>query len=77
MKLIETLTDEIKPVLAGHPASVQGAVLADLLAIWLAGHVIPSDDVETAKFREDLLQSHLAIVRKLIPVNAELIGTTP
>lgn len=28
----------IKPMLAGHGTEVQGAVLADLVSLWLAGH---------------------------------------
>lgn len=28
----------IKPMLAGHDVALQGAVLADLVSLWLAGH---------------------------------------
>lgn len=46
-------------VLAGHPPEVQGAVLADLLATWLAGHNPP-------ELREDLLRLHLRTVRQML-----------
>lgn len=32
------LAERIKPLLAGHDQSVQGAALADLTSLWLAGH---------------------------------------
>lgn len=56
------LADKIKPHLAGLPPNLQGAVLADLVSLWLAGH--------PTKLREDLLDAHVAVVRKLTEVNA-------
>jgi Lar family restriction alleviation protein len=48
-------------------AYVQGAVLADLLATWLAGH--PNF------VRESILSLHIKVVRELVPVNeAQLFG---
>ena len=35
---IYELIERIRPILAGHPPEVQGAVLADLNALWLCGH---------------------------------------
>jgi hypothetical protein len=55
----------------GKPALVQGAALADLLAMWLAGH-LDRDDPEGEKtelIREQMLEAHLIAVRALIPVN--------
>lgn len=60
-------------LLAGHPAEIQGAVLADLLAIYLAGHHIHGSQVRTDALRERLLEMHVGAVRELIPVNAEQI----
>jgi hypothetical protein len=62
------LIDTIRPLLAGKPAPVQGAALADLLAIWLAGHWA-GNRAETARLRADLLKAHVATVRKLIHEN--------
>jgi hypothetical protein len=50
----------IKPMLAGKGAHVQGAVLAELMALLLAGHH-PS-------VRESVLTLWLATVRELVPV---------
>ena len=69
--------DQIKPLLAGRPAEFQGAVLADLLAIWLAGHHVAGDEKGTRSLRAELLAQHCFAVRQLTAVNAKIIGTTP
>jgi hypothetical protein len=63
---VESVREKIRPILAGLAAEVQGAVLADLLAIWLAGH--------NPELREDMLVMHLGMVRKLLTVNARDIA---
>jgi hypothetical protein len=62
------LIDTIRPHLAGNPAPVQGAALADLLATWLAGH-FADGPATTTRLRETLLKEHIAMVRRLIPEN--------
>lgn len=64
------LVEAIRPILGGKPPPIQGAVLADLLAIWLAGHCT-ADAATNAAVREELLSAHIAMVRELIPVNEE------
>jgi uncharacterized membrane protein YvbJ len=66
------LTQKIREMLAGKPPEVTGAVLADLLAMWLAGHVGPSEDEPVEGYREVVLMAHLEAVRALIPVNYKL-----
>ena len=67
--LVTEIVDRIRPILGGHHPAVQGAVVADLLAIWLAGH--------QADLREALLDVHIEKVRELVPVNeAECRGDT-
>jgi hypothetical protein len=75
--VVAALVDRIRALLADHPPEVQGIVLADLLAIWLAGHYIPDDSNATREERDDLLANHCAMVRKLVPVNARALRTTP
>jgi len=72
---VVALVDAIRPLLAGKSADVQGAALADLLAIWLAGHHTPGDEGATRELRAELLAMHCSKVRELVPVNARLIGT--
>lgn len=49
----------IRPLLAGHSPQIQGAVLADLLSVFIAGHH-PS-------LREEILALHIETVRALVP----------
>jgi len=37
IEVIRGMIEQIRPILAGHPPGVQGAVLADLQAIWAPG----------------------------------------
>jgi hypothetical protein len=69
------LVEAMRPLLAGKSASVQGAALADLLAMWLAGHISRGDPegAETKRIREEMLELHLAAVRALIPVNYKMV----
>lgn len=73
-KLVFSLVDRIRPILANQDTSVQGAVLAELLSLWLAGHILePRDDQAQAELREELMQHHMRLVRNLIPYNEETI----
>jgi hypothetical protein len=60
-ELVERLTKEIGHILTGHDRIVQSAVIADLLAIWLAGHA--------PYLRNGILRRHLKLVRELVLVN--------
>lgn len=71
------LAERLKLRLDGHPAQVQGATLAQLLAIWLAGHVLPGRPELTEKLREELLLMHVESVRRLVPLVTTEMGTTP
>jgi hypothetical protein len=71
---IAAIVAQIKPLLAGKPPDMQGAVLADLLAIWLAGHTVTGDQAATNELREDVLGMHLTQMRPLIAVNAKIMG---
>ena len=70
---VHDMVEAIRPLLAGKSAPVQGAVLADLLAIWLAGHSTDRGSTEDAALREELLAHHIKAVRTLISVNEEII----
>jgi len=63
----EIIVARIRPLLAGHDPGIQGMVIADLLALWLAGH--PSE------LRESLLTMHIGNVRELVVINAAIMGT--
>ena len=58
----------IKPLLAGQGGDVQSAVLANLTALWLAGHIGPTVRA-TKRVREMLLRDHVKLIRDLIPAS--------
>ena len=71
------LVDQIKPLLAGVAPGIQGAALADCLALWLASHYIPGNENSTRTMRAELLANHCSFVRELVPIHARMMGTTP
>jgi hypothetical protein len=71
-KNAERLSRECQRVLEGQGEATQAAVLADLMSLWLAGHVVLEeigkvDRPETDKVREKLLADWLTTVRALVP----------
>lgn len=61
-KLADSISDQIRPLLAGAPPEIQGAVIGDMMAIFLAGHRGP----DAEKVREYLLERHVELVRDLV-----------
>jgi hypothetical protein len=68
---VMALVEAVRPLFKGKAPEVQGAALADLLAMWLAGHFDANDpeSAATEQIRETMLELHLRAVRDLIPVN--------
>ena len=62
---ISALVKKIRPILAGQAPDVQGGALADLTAIWLAGH--------PPQIRNDMLDHQLRFIRRLTEVNDHLM----
>lgn len=75
MELVEQLRPRVFPFLAGQPPAIQGGVLADLLAIWLAGHCVPGDLAATRAARAELLADFLVLLERLVSINAARFGT--
>jgi hypothetical protein len=70
------LADRIKPLLAGKGPGVQSAALADLVALWLAGHIDVTGALETDFLREPVLENWLKTVRELVPAcEADILRT--
>ena len=67
----EALLDRIKPLLAGSDAELQGAVICDLAALWIAGHRIAGDRAEGDAMRAELLEMHTRHVRELVQMYLE------
>ena len=62
---VEKLVKEIEPILHGNGPDVQGAVLADLLAIYLAGF--------PQQARKRILEAHIFGMYPLIAVNEKIL----
>lgn len=62
---VDRIVHRIATKLKGKPPELQGAVLADLLAMFIAGH--------HPALREEILRLHIDTVRKLIEPNAAMI----
>ena len=62
---VARIASAIKPLLAERGPEIQSAVLADLMAMLLAGH---PDFV-----RDDILDRIVGLVRKLVPLNEGLL----
>jgi hypothetical protein len=66
---VHALVEAIRPFFIGQRGETVGDALADLVSIWLAGHVIPDDLQLSHRVQERLLRRHMKTVRRLIPVN--------
>ena len=73
--LIKKVMPVIAPILAGHHPDIQGGVLADLVATWLAGHGVADSVPRTRALRAALFANFLLLVERLVPICAEELGT--
>jgi hypothetical protein len=69
--------ERIRPILAGRPPEMQGAILADLVAMWLAGHQCAGDKYLTRQLREGLLARHCTAVLHLVEIEAKILDDAP
>jgi hypothetical protein len=70
--IVRELTIAIEPLLKGRGPFVQSAVLADLVAMWLAGHIGQTPE-QTAEIRDTMLALFVEAVRDMIPLNEQMI----
>jgi hypothetical protein len=66
------LSEVIRPLLRGQPPEVVGAVLANLTAMFIISHVAENDYL-TKKSRDQVLKIQIDTIKKLMPLNEELI----
>lgn len=69
--LVQETVEKIRPLLRGLGAHIQGAVLADLTSMWLAGFQGGGDGIK--QLREDMLKMHVDMIRNLVPINEMII----
>jgi len=70
---VDDLLDRIAPILAGESIEMQGAVIADLAALWIAGHRVAGNRYDGDLLRGGLLRMHAEHVRELV---AMYVGDT-
>lgn len=75
MVMATRLSASIKPMFAGLPAPVTGVALADLLAMWVASHIVMDNPNATRKLRDQVIKDHIAAMRPLIKVNEDMLLT--
>ena len=66
---ILAVAKRISPLLAGLPAGMQGAILAELTATWLWGHQVAGNMAATDQLREDIFTAHNDAVRGLLAID--------
>lgn len=71
---VEAIYEKVRPLFAGQAPMVVGAVLAELLATWLASHTC-GEPGPNKKYRDELIRLHIAKVRQLIPIMEAEIGS--
>jgi hypothetical protein len=60
---MDAMMEAVKPIFAGVPPQIQGAVLGNLVALWLGSHYLAGDDA-----MEYLLNRLIEQVRALQPI---------
>lgn len=68
---VKDLTKKVSELLAGAGREVQAMVLTDAIAMWIAGHFGPEEDV--LAFRLHAMERFMKQIWRLIPVNAALM----
>jgi hypothetical protein len=74
------LAEELAPffdALAGKGPQIQGAVLVQLIARFIAGHVVLESPAETAKIRKAQLDLLAVAAWHMVPIAAKEIGAEP
>lgn len=62
----DALAAKIRALLAGQGPDVQGAAIADLTAIWLAGHIVSGNVAATAGLRAEMFKMHEDLIWTLV-----------
>lgn len=71
---IDATVAKIRPLLAGKEPAIQGAVIGELMAIWVAGHRVENPDgslnrAATDSLRADLLHYQMELLADLVKLN--------
>jgi hypothetical protein len=59
---ISVLVERIRPILSNQEPTIQGAVVAELLSIWLAQMWVVGDAETTQKLRSEALRAFFELV---------------
>lgn len=72
----DRLAKRIMPLLAGHLPEVQGAALAQLLALWIAGFA-SNNPATQQDARDEVMNQAFDLVRALVPTMHETLYRRP
>lgn len=67
---IADLSERISSQLQGQNREVIGGVIADLMATFIAGHVVVGDEAATEQIRRRVLQSQIDVIWDLIDLHS-------
>jgi hypothetical protein len=62
----DALVDRIMHILENTPMAIHGAVVTDLVAVWLARQQVERNTNQTDQLRDKLLRGHVQAVRDLV-----------
>lgn len=68
---VKELSMKLCEVLSGNPRHIQAMVLTDAVALWIASHFGPEEDLE--EFRKETVEMFIRQIWRLIPINADLL----
>lgn len=60
------ISDELWPLFQALPATIQGGVLASLLAKWVFGHEVVGDSAETLRLQDHVMRAHFRLIHRLL-----------
>jgi hypothetical protein len=69
------ISEKVTALLAGHTPELTGAVLAELVSGWIAGHVVFGDAKATDQWRQVRFDEFVDMTRGLLTTNAKVIDS--
>jgi hypothetical protein len=72
--LVDQILAVVEPMLKGRGAALQGYIVAELAAVFIASHKVIGDDAATQMLRGQIFDEWASLVSDLVPVVARQRG---